>query len=192
MSVTTVNDAFAARFEQLRQGRATAAESAAQVLTDISKPQIIEVKPMAKDWEELRAIIEPLVNMPGFIDSRVKRLFDAGFGAELETAAEIAQATFKKSAISLFTSMISIKSGYWETRTLPMVKETWERRQNALKVMEDLKLDPKSKNFVLHLSWKLKGAIIRALGMATEQGYGIKNPAGYFFGIIKRLSAATP
>ena len=82
--------------------------------------------------------------------------------------------------------MTSKKAGKWATITLTMVHETWQVRRNALQVVERLKLSYGSMKAVLALSWRLKGSIMRYLGLATEQGTGIRNPAGVFFALTKR------
>ena len=159
------------------------------------EPQKIEtlqitLKPTAKSWEDLEAILKDVVNLSGMWRT-VRALYEQGRGAELETAAEIALARNRKTPFQYFCGMVSKKSGNWETQTLKTVEETWRVRQNALQLMEKLKLEAKSTGYILGLCWKFKDTIIRFLGIATEQGYGIKNPAGYFFGIIKTVTAST-
>jgi hypothetical protein len=111
-------------------------------------------------------------------------------GAELETAAEIALATAKKSPFNLFAAMVSKKSGNWATRTLKMVQETWSVRRNALEVMDRLNLEAKSAKAILAMGWRLKGTMMRFLGIATEQGVGVKNPTGLFFALTKKPKVA--
>jgi len=152
--------------------------------------QLIAVKPIAKSWEQLLAVLEPVLDASGLyrqcILKTVRDLFNEGYSAELETAAELAQKlATEKPASHYFARSVSKRGGNWATKTLAKVQETWEVRKNALQVMEQLKLDGKITNYVLSLAWKFKGVLVRFLSIATEQGYGIKNPAGYFFGIIK-------
>ena len=85
--------------------------------------------------------------------------------------------------------MVSKKSGNWHTKTLQVVYATWEVRRNAREVIERLKLKAESTKAVLALAWRLKGSIMRFLGIATEQGTGIKNPAGVFFALTKQQPA---
>lgn len=143
------------------------------------------VKPSMPAWEDLREKLAHVINLPGLWIT-IRELYDQGYGAELETAAEIALATAKKSPYHLFATMTSKKAGKWATRTLAMVHETWQVRRNALLVVERLKLSSGSMKAVLALSWRLRGSIMRYLGIATEQGTGIRNPAGVFFALTKR------
>ncbi len=150
------------------------------------KIQKIIVKPVVNSWEELEKKLEKVINLPGLWIT-VKELYEQGYGAELETAADIALATHtKEKPFNLFAASVSKKSGNWATRTLKMVHDTWEVRQNALEVMDKLKLKADSTNAILSLAWRLKGTIIRFLGIATEQGTGINNPIGYFFAMTRR------
>ena len=147
----------------------------------------ILIRPTAPTWEQLVEKIDKIVNLPGLWFT-ITELYDAGYGAELITAAEMAMEIHAKQPKrekpnNLFAKSISKKSGNWETKTLKLVKDAWEARQHALEVVErlDLKKEPKIYLRVLALAWKLKGTIIRYLGMAMEEGRGIKNPAGMFF-----------
>lgn len=151
--------------------------------TSIDLPLI--VKPSMPTWDDLQAKLEHVINLPGLWIT-IRERYDQGYGAELETAAEIALATAKKSPFHLFATMTSKKAGKWATKTLAMVHETWQVRRNALLVFERLKLQVGSLKAVLALSWRLKGSIMRFLGIATEQGTGINNPAGVFFALTKR------
>ena len=143
------------------------------------------VKPSMPAWEDLREKLAHVINLAGLWIT-IRELYDQGYGAELETAAEIALATAKKSPYHLFATMTSKKAGNWATRTLAMVHETWQVRRNAVHVVERLKLPSGSMKAVLALSWRLRGSIMRYLGIATEQGTGIRNPAGVFFALTKR------
>src|SRR5437588_12868421 len=151
----------------------------------LSKELPLIVKPSMPSWEELQAKLEHVINLPGLWIT-IRELYDQGYGAELETAAEIALAKAKKSPYHLFATMTSKKAGKWASITLAMVHETWQVRRNALLVVERLKLQAGSLKAVLALSWRLKGSILRYLGIATEQGTGIRNPAGVFFALTKR------
>ena len=143
------------------------------------------VKPSMPAWEDLQEKLEHVINLPGLWIT-IRELYDQGYGAELETTAEIALATAKKSPYHLFATMTSKKAGKWATITLAMVHETWQVRRNALQVVERLKLSSGNLKAVLALSWRLRGSIMRFLGLATEQGTGIRNPAGVFFALTKR------
>jgi hypothetical protein len=147
------------------------------------------IKPAPKSWAELEPILQQVVNLPGFIESRVKELYDQGYAAELETAAEIALATAKKSPYHLFTAMISRKRGNWSTKTLKMVQTVWEVRQHAAYALDKLKLGMSSLKPVLAAAWRLRSSIVRYVGIATEQGTGVTNPAGLFFWLTKQRPA---
>ena len=153
----------------------------------VTRPIII--KPAASSWEQLEQKLEQVINLDGLWVT-VRSLYDQGMGAELETAAEIALATAKKSPFNLFAAMVSKKSGNWATRTLKMVQETWSVRRNALEVMDRLKLAASSAKAILAMGWRLKGTMMRFLGIATEQGAGVKNPTGLFFALTKKPKAA--
>lgn len=154
------------------------------------KPQPILIKPAASSWEILEQKLRQVVNLPGLMTT-IRELYNQGYSAELETAAEIAVGTATKSRFNLFAAMVSKKSGNWNTKTLPTVYATWEARRNASTVMDKLKLKAESMRPVLALAWRLKGTILRFLGIATEQGTGIHNPAGVFFALTKRQLATT-
>ena len=154
----------------------------------VNKPALelqLIVKPSTPSWEDLQAKLGHVINLPGLWIT-IRELYDQGFGAELETAAEIALATAKKSPFHLFATMTSKKAGKWTTVTLKMVHETWQVRRNALLVVERLKLPVGSIKAILALSWRLRDSILRYLGLATEQGTGIRNPVGIFFALTKR------
>ena len=154
------------------------------------KAQPILIKPAASSWEVLEKKLEQVVNLSGLMTT-VRELYDQGYSAELETAAEIALATATKSPFHLFAAMVSKKSGNWKTITLQVVYATWEARRNAREVIDKLKLKAESTKAVLALAWRLKGTILRFLGIATEQGTGIINPTGVFFALTKKQSATT-
>ena len=149
----------------------------------------IIIKPGASSWADLEPKLDKVINLPGLWIT-VRELYEAGQGAELETAAEIALAKARKSPFHLFAAMVSKKSGNWGRRTLKMVHDTWAVRRNALEVLDRLKLPHDSAKAILAICWRLKGTVIRFLGAATEQGAGIRNPIGLFFALTKRPSTA--
>jgi hypothetical protein len=184
MSTVTAGEVLAdrvAQFKQTQEGRT----ASAQVYVPKELPFI--VKPMAASWEDLEQKLKPVINLPGLWIT-VGELYDQGYGAELETAADIAVAVHKKeSPCNLFAKMVSKKSGNWFTKTLKKVHEVWEIRRNALHVMERLNLAATTAKKVLSIAWRLKGSIMHYLGLATEQGTGIQNPPGVFFALTKQL-----
>jgi hypothetical protein len=190
MSSASVRDIISGRRADLEQKQENVAATA-RVYAPQTQIETIAVKPAASSWEDLRKKLEKVVNLPNFMESRVRELYEQGYGAELETAAEIALETAKKSPYNLFATMISKKAGNWATKTLKVVAETWSVRRSAREVIERLKLSAKSIKPVLALAWRLKGSIIRFLGMALEKGTGIKNPAGVFFALTKKQQPTT-
>ena len=188
MSTVTAGDVLAARVAQLKQ---TQEGRAATVQVYVSKALPIIVKPMAASWEDVEQKLKQVINLPGLWVT-VGELYDQGYGAELETAADIALAVHKKeSPCNLFAKMVSKKSGNWLTKTLQKVHEVWEIRRNALLVMERLNLAATTAKKVLCIAWRLKGSIMHYLGLATEQGTGIQNPAGVFFALTKQRKLQT-
>ena len=188
MSTVTAGEVLAARMAQFKQ---TQEGRAAMVQVHVPKSLPIIVKPMAASWDDLEQKLKQVINLPGLWVT-VGELYDQGYGAELETAADIALAVHKKeSPCNLFATMVSKKSGNWFTKTLQKVHEVWEIRRNALLVMERLNLAATTAKKVLRLAWQLKGSIMHYLGLATEQGTGIKNPAGVFFALTKQLKLHT-
>jgi hypothetical protein len=184
MSTVTAGAVLADRVAQFKQTQESRA--AAQVYVPKALP--ILVKPVASSWEDLEQKLKPVINLPGLWVT-VGELYEQGYGAELETAADIALAVHKKEKpCNLFATMVSKKAGNWATKTLQKVHETWEIRRNALQVMERLKLAATTAKKVLSIAWKLKGSIMHYLGLATEQGTGIRNPAGVFFALTKQFS----
>lgn len=185
MTTESTGTILAARMAQLKQQQ-TEKENLAETAT-IFEPRIqpILIRPTSASWEDLEQKLREVINLPGLWKT-IRELYDQGYGAELETAAEIALATAKKSPFHLFATMTSKKAGKWETITRKMVLETWEVRRNALEVIERLKLSNDSTKAILALSWRLRGSITRFLGLATEQGTGIKNPIGVFFALTKK------
>lgn len=191
MPTIAASSLLAERYAQLKQAQSTpVCELSMRSVTVYSPREITSllIKPGAKHWEELQPILALVINLSGLMTT-VRDLYDQGYGAELETAAEIALATAKKTPFHLFAAMVSKKRGNWATKTLKMVHETWEVRRNALTVLERLKLPPTSTRAILALAWRLRGSILRYLGVATEQGTGIKNPAGVFFALTKKQPA---
>ena len=189
MSTEQVGSLLTDRLAQLQQRNKGLADTAR--VFEPTEPQPIIIKPDASNWEALQAKLEHVINLPGLWIT-VRQLYEAGQGAELETAAEIALAKARKSPFHLFAAMVSKKSGNWGTRTLKMVHDTWEVRRNALEVLDKLKLPFESAKAVLALAWRLKGSIVRYLSLATEQGQGIRNPAGLFFALTRKTQPAAP
>jgi hypothetical protein len=188
MSTSSAGDLLAdrmAQFKQIQAGRAATVQ--------VYEPKVLPiiVKPVASSWEDLEHKLKQVINLPGLWVT-VGELYDQGYGAELETAADIALAVHKKeSPCHLFAKMVSKKSGNWHTKTLQKMHEVWEIRRNALQVMERLNLAATTAKKVLSIAWRLKGSIMHYLGLATEQGTGIKNPAGVFFALTKQLKLPT-
>jgi hypothetical protein len=182
MNAVSANEVLHARLSTLKQQQAGLAE---QARVFVPETQPILIKPSVSSWADLKKKLEKVINLAGLWVT-VRERYEAGQGAELETAAEIALATAKKSPYHLFAAMVSKKSGYWETRTLKVVYEAWEVRRNALMVIDKLRLEAKSAQAILALAWRLKGTIIRLLGIATEQGTGITNPVGLFFALARK------
>ncbi|HEU4966840.1 MAG TPA: hypothetical protein VFT53_05175 [Candidatus Saccharimonadales bacterium] len=196
-STTTVQDILANRMAQFKQTQSSSSSTALpQAYIPTEQKHTITIKPASKSWPDLLTALEPVLDADGLyrtcILRTVRALYDQGYGAELETAAELAiKLANKKPASHYFARSVSKRAGNWATKTLAKVHEVWEVRKNALEVIEKLKLDSKITNYILSLSWKYKNTIIRFLSIATEKGYGITNPAGYFFGIIKTAQATT-
>ncbi len=182
MSTASASSILAERLVHYKQKQGNAEGNASIIIPEV---QPIIIKPSMPSWEVLQGKLEHVINLPGLWIT-IRELYDQGYGAELETAAEIALATAKKSPYHLFATMTSKKAGKWATITLAMVHETWQVRRNALQVVERLKLQVGSIKAVLALSWRLRGSIMRYLGIATEQGTGIRNPIGVFFALTKR------
>jgi len=182
MSTASAGSILAERLVQYKQQQGNGANNASIIVPPV---QPLIIKPSMPSWDDLQEKLQHVINLPGLWIT-IRELYDQGYGAELETAAEIALATAKKSPYHLFATMTSKKAGKWATITLAMVHETWHLRRNALLVVERLKLPVGSIKAVLALSWRLRGSIMRFLGIATEQGTGIRNPAGVFFALTKR------
>lgn len=146
------------------------------------------VKPSTPSWEQLTEQIKDVVNMPGYMETRIKKLYNDGFGAELVTAAEIARATAYKSAIALFTRSTSASGEKWEEVTLRMVKNAWAARKTTLEIIEQLNItDEKQTKILLALAHKLKGRIYQFLSMATK-GKGVINAQAVFFSMAYKAA----
>lgn len=188
MSTVSAGDVLAERMAQFKQNQQGSGVTARIIRPVENQPFI--VKPTALGWEELEQKLSNVINLPGLWIT-VRKLYEAGQGAELETAAEIALAKARKSPFNMFAAMVSKKSGNWGKRTLQMVQDTWEIRRSALEVIEKLKLKADSAKAILALAWRLKGSLARYLALATEQGTGIRNPIGLFFALTKKPKPAT-
>ncbi len=186
MTTSLTSAYFTDRMAQLKQKQEETVGKARIIQLADYLPIII--KPTPSSWESLLSKLQQVINLPGLLTT-VRELYDQGYGAELETAAEIALAKARKSPYCMFAAMVSKKAGNWTTKTLQVVHETWEVRRNALKVMEQLHLDASSTKAIFALAWRLKTSVLRFLGIATEQGMGIKNPAGVFFALTKKQKA---
>ena len=186
MSTSHLADVLAERKAQLTQ-KCSEPELIAKVPAyEILKIQDIVIKPQPSSWEELEKKLQKVINFDG-VWFRAKELYDKGFGAELETLAEITLKIHRgKYPYQLFAASISKQRGNWETITLKMVNDTWEARQNTLTVMDKLNLKEDSTRAILAIAWRLKSAILRFLALATEKEVGIKNPIGYFFALTKK------
>lgn len=191
MNKTSINDALASRFKQIQDGR-TGLLQDARIIEP--KQQSIIIKPASKSWEQLQAALEQVLNKSGIFREciliTIKARYDAGHGAELETAAELAL-DHADDPVRYFAAMVSQKSGNWETKTLKTVHEAWDVRRNAMEVMRRLELEAKSLKAIFALCWRLKGTVMRFLGIATEQGVGVKNPTALFFWLTKELKPST-
>jgi hypothetical protein len=189
MNTLSAGAILQARYASLKQKHCNDYVSERYTAGVITNNTVLElpiiIKPSMPSWEDLQAKLHHVINLPGLWIT-IRELYDQGYGAELETAAEVALATAKKSPFHLFATMTSKKAGKWATVTLAMVHETWQVRRNALQVIERLKLPVGSIKVILALSWRLRGSILRYLGIATEQGTGIRNPAGVFFALTKQ------
>src|SRR5258708_23505107 len=182
MSTASAGSILAERLVQYKQKQGEVDSNTSIIIPQV---QPIIIKPSMLSWEDLQEKLEHVINLPGLWIT-IRELYDQGYGAELETAAEIALATAKKSPYHLFATMTSKKAGKWGTITLAMVHETWQVRRNALHVVERLKLQVGSIKAILALSWRLRGSIMWHLGIATEQGTCIRNPIRVFFALTKR------
>lgn len=189
MSTERVNTTLADRWAQLKEQKQQRVADTVRVF-EPTKQQPIIIKPNISSWEDLEKKLDQVINLPGLWIT-IRKLYEAGQGAELETAAEIALAKAKKSPFNMFAAMVSKKSGNWGKRTLKMVQDTWEVRRNALEVIDKLKLKADSAKAILAIAWRLKGSLARYLALATEQGTGIRNPIGLFFALTKKPKPVT-
>lgn len=188
MSTEHVGNTLTDRWAQLQGTKSQSITDTVRVF-EPSKIQPIIIKPTSKSYEELEVILKKVINFGGLWIT-VRELYEAGKGAELETAAEIALAKARKSPYNMFAAMISKKSGNWTKRTLQMVHDTWEVRRNAMEVLDKLKLGADSAKAILAIAWRLRGSIIHMLALATEQGSNIRNPIGLFFALTKKPKPA--
>jgi hypothetical protein len=188
MSTVSAGDVLAERLAQFKQKQQGLSETA-RIIEPVTIQPLI-VRPNASSWDELEQKLDKVINLPGLWIT-VRKLYEAGQGAALETAAEIALAKARKSPFNMFAVMVSKKSGNWVKRTLKKVEETWEVRRSALEVIDKLKLKADSVKAILAIAWRLKGSLARYLALATEQGTGIKNPIGLFFALTKKPKPAT-
>lgn len=146
------------------------------------------VKPSSPSWETLAEQLQDVINMPGFLETRIKTLFDEGFGAELITAAEIARATAYKTPAALFTRSTSKSGDKWESVTLRTVRKAWEARKITREIIEQLNItDPKQTKLILALAHKLKSRLQMFLSMATK-GKGVTNAKAVFFALAYRAA----
>src|SRR5689334_10317469 len=101
MSTVSISEVLAARMAQFKQSQAGRAATAR-----VFEPKVLPiiVKPMASSWEDLEQKLKHVINLPGLWIT-IRELYDQGYGAELETAAEIALAKAKKSPFHLFATM---------------------------------------------------------------------------------------
>jgi hypothetical protein len=193
MSTQSTGDILAAQKARFK----THKQSLAEQIT-IPQPADLQIKtpflmkPKAPTWDDVVEQLTPIVNYPGLWIT-IQERFDAGYGAELLTVAEIAKERHtKERPNNYFAAAVSKTSNKWETITLQKVHETWEIRRNSQEVIDRLKLEPRVYMKVLALAWKLKSSIVRFLGLATEQGTGIKNPAGVFFKLAGAAAQTAP
>jgi len=190
MSTQSTGEILAEKLAQFKQKQSNITDGVRVFEPVEIQPAIII--PGAPTWDELeRSLQDVTVIKKPLIWITIKKLFEQGYGAALMTAAEIARERHTKDNPSrYFIKSISKASGNWG-RTLKTVHETWEVRRNAREVIDRLKLKIESTKAILKLAWRLKGSIIHYLGLATEQGTGINNPAGVFFALTKRPKPAT-
>lgn len=193
-SVSDVFTANMARYQKQTHALQPELTAEAPVIPRPTVEKII-IKPAPASWEDLEQKLAGVINFLG-VWARAKQLYEQGYGAELETLADICLATHReKHPYQMFAASISKARGNWDTITLNMVRATWEVRRNAVTVIEKLNLKSDSNRAILALAWRMKGTILRFLSLATEQGTGVKNPVAYFLAMTKRpkqpQSAAT-
>jgi len=189
-SVGEVFSANTARYQKqtadMRQGLVAKAPVATIPET---KTLPILIKPVAPTWEQLVEKVNPIVNLPGLWIT-ITELYNGGYGAELVTLVDMVLEIHTKNPKrekpnNLFAASISKTSGNWKTKTLKLIHDAWEARRHAVEVIDRLNIEQQSKAYrqVLALAWKLKGTIVRFLGMATEQDTGIKDKTKVFFAL---------
>jgi hypothetical protein len=189
MATEKAGDILAARMAELKQRQPGLAEQAKVFQT----PEIeaLLIKPMASSWEDLSIKLAKVINFDG-VWRRARDLYDQGYGAELETFAEIAiDRADQMPPTHYFARSIGKKKGLWETRTLKTIRETWDVRRSTVEVIEKLGIKSESTKAILAIAWRLKGGITRMLALATEQGVNIKNKIGLFFYLTKKQQPAT-
>lgn len=159
---------------------------------DLSSIKIeILYRPKAPSWEELVENIKDLIGKPGYLETRIKDLFEAGYGAELITTAEIARETSYKSPTALFMRSTSKSGGNWDTVTLKIVKENWLARRRTLDIIDQLGITgTKQIKLLLALCHRLKDRIYQFLSIATKEP-NIKNPKGLFFSLAYKTAYRT-
>ena len=198
MATEAVGETLTNKWTQLQQQREAGKQgsTATQIFTpkDIEKIDLdaVVIRPASPSWEKLERELQDvtIIHKP-LIWITIKNLFEQGYGAELLTAAEIARERHNrvKNPSHYFISSISKASENWG-RTLETVHETWNARGNTLAVMKKLALKATSFKAVLKLAWRLRDRIMSFLDIATEQGTGIKNPAGVFFALTRKPKPA--
>src|SRR5436309_16059030 len=122
LSAGTVLQARYASFQQKKQFNddAPIANTVGIIANKTSTALPLIVKPSMPSWEDLQAKLEHVINLPG-LWTTIRELYNQGYGAELETAAEIALATAKKSPYHLFATMTSKNAGKSASVTLALV-----------------------------------------------------------------------
>jgi hypothetical protein len=198
VGTTQTKELITQRFELLRKQQSTTSTKDIGTSGDIQIFDIKKyedalesplVKPSSPSWDELVILLQDVVNMPGFLETRIKYLYEQGYGAELVTAAEIARTTAYKSPQALFTRSTSKSEDNWEKRTLAVVKKTWEARRITLEVIDKLGLtDPKQTRLILFLAHKLRSRLLQYLSMATKGEGRVKNPRGLFFALAYKAA----
>jgi len=190
----TKTNVFNDRFQSIQQGRESPG------IIDIDKYTILAgsilVVPPNPTWEELLTAIDSLTSKKGyhiytnFLNHRVKKLHADGQGAALMTTIQIAKETATQDQIGMFSTMVSLAAGKWETMTQGTVRKLWAARRHTREVMGKLNIDPKLTKYVLKCAYRLGSKIMAFLSMATkEQGKG--SSIKLFFWLIspKRLEA---
>lgn len=193
MGITKTN-LFNDRFKSIQQGMESPEIINANKYSELA--QQVLIVPPAPSWDELLMEIESLTSKKGyhiynnFLNHRVKKLHDDGQGAALMTTIQIAKETATRDQIGMFSTMVSLTAGKWESMTVGTVRKLWAARRHTREVMEKLNIDPKLTKYVLKCAYRLGSKIMACLSMATkEQGKG--SSIKLFFWLIspKRLEA---